>query len=118
MALALARQVASDFPDGAWFVELAGVTEPAHVPSAIAQTLSVIARPGEVAAEAVERFLGPKRALLVLDNFEHLLLVRRQVSTLLSRAPRLTSRGHRRAALRVQAGAALYGGTAAGAGPG
>jgi predicted ATPase/DNA-binding SARP family transcriptional activator len=102
LALHVAHQVESEFPDGAWFVELAPAADPGHVPSAIAKTLSLRPLPGEPTDQAVMRFLGPKRALVVLDNFEHLLGAASLVSELLSSARRLVVLTTSREALRLR----------------
>jgi predicted ATPase/class 3 adenylate cyclase len=63
LAVELARRVVDRFPDGAWVVELASVEEPAHVETAVAATLGV--------RDTLETYLETKRALLILDNCEH-----------------------------------------------
>src|SRR6266508_5471667 len=41
LALAVAAEVADDFPDGVWFVALASVRDPTLIAATIAQTLEV-----------------------------------------------------------------------------
>lgn len=71
LAVAGARIGAGDHPDGVWFVPLAAETDPARVAVAVADAIGV---PGDV--ETADRLLaarlGGRRALLVLDNCEHL----------------------------------------------
>jgi DNA-binding SARP family transcriptional activator len=74
LALEVARELEPELPEGAWLVSLAATAESEHVPSAIARALGVTPLHGETPGQAVERFLAPKRGLLVLDNFEHLLI--------------------------------------------
>lgn len=69
LALSAARDLQSDFPDGAWFVELAPVSEGSHVAHALAQALRVDA--GD--AQQIAGQLRDRRMLLVLDNCEHVL---------------------------------------------
>ena len=77
-------------PDGSWFVELAGVTEPDRVAAAIAGALRLGEQPGRDLGEIVVDRLADKRALLVLDNCEHLLDGAADVvARLLRTAPRL-----------------------------
>ncbi len=71
LAGAVTRSVAGHFADGAWLVELAAVTDPARVPSAVAAALGVRERPGVAAADSLVRFLVRQQVLLVLDNCEH-----------------------------------------------
>jgi predicted ATPase/DNA-binding CsgD family transcriptional regulator len=72
----LALQAADDarawFADGVWVVELADLTDPALVAQAAAAALGVREAPGQAAADALRQFLRDRRALLVLDNCEHL----------------------------------------------
>ena len=89
LARAVARQVAHDFRDGAWMVELAAVSDPAALPGAVALALGVNL-PGRTDAcvELAERLRG--RELLVLDNCEHLVdAVAALVSQLLDAVPHL-----------------------------
>jgi predicted ATPase/class 3 adenylate cyclase len=73
----LALQVAADllphFADGAWFCELAPATDDDALTQVIAATLRVAPRPGGTLESAIVDFLRAKRALVVLDNCEHLL---------------------------------------------
>ena len=73
----LALAAAPALADGACFVPLAPVAEPALVPAALAQALGLRAAPSQPLLAAIEAFLRDRRLLLVLDNFEHLLDARR-----------------------------------------
>ncbi len=72
----LALQVASDivdgFPHGAWLVEFAGVTDPSHVPSAVAGALNLRDEFGRASFATLTAALAERTLLLVLDNCEHL----------------------------------------------
>jgi predicted ATPase/DNA-binding SARP family transcriptional activator/Tfp pilus assembly protein PilF len=103
LALDVARQLEPQYPDGAWLVLLAPIAEGEHVPSAIAQALDVTPVRGESPVAAVESFLGPKRGILVLDNFEHLLEAAPLVSDLLAGCPGLRVLATSREALQLQA---------------
>ena len=59
------------------FVDLAPLPEPTLVPSAIARGLGAPQAEDENAIKALGKYLGQQRMLVVLDNFEHLLPVRR-----------------------------------------
>ncbi len=72
LALQLAAEPGAAFPDGVWFVELALIDDPAEVGRVVAAALGVREIPGEPLIERLVAFLGPRRALLVLDNCEHL----------------------------------------------
>ena len=72
LALQVAGEVAGDYAEGVWLVELAALADPGLVAS---QVLSVLGAPemrGEPAAHSLARHLGTSRVLLVLDNCEHL----------------------------------------------
>jgi predicted ATPase/DNA-binding SARP family transcriptional activator len=73
----LAHQVATEllaqFRDRAWWCDLAGVTDPAHVTWAIATVLGLARREDTTALDSVTTALRGQQALLVLDNCEHVL---------------------------------------------
>jgi predicted ATPase len=73
LALQLAAQVASDFPEGVWVIELGPVGDPAAVPDAVATVLGITPRAGMTVAESVAAALDGRQRLLVLDNCEHVL---------------------------------------------
>ncbi len=69
LALQLAHEMASDCPDGVWFVELAALSDPRLVPPAIGEALDVDPV-GDDYVEPLLEHLAGRRLLLVLDNFE------------------------------------------------
>jgi predicted ATPase/DNA-binding NarL/FixJ family response regulator len=71
LRLASARQ-AEGYPEGIWFVELAMVTDPCLVSQAVSDAIGIRERVEELALDAIARTLRGRRALLVLDNCEHL----------------------------------------------
>jgi predicted ATPase/DNA-binding winged helix-turn-helix (wHTH) protein len=73
LAQAAAAARIADLPGGAWWVELASLTEPALVPNAVALALGVGLGGAGDATAAVIAGLPSQPALLVLDNAEHLL---------------------------------------------
>ncbi len=72
LTLQAAASLLESFPDGAWLVELAPLTDPARLPSAAAAVLDVHETPGRPASVALRDYLRTKRLLLILDNCEHL----------------------------------------------
>ena len=88
------------FPDGAWFVPLAPIDDPALVADTIAQIFGVRETTGEVAALLLE-FLRSKRLLLVLDNFEQITTATPLITELLTKAPQLKVIVTSRAVLHV-----------------
>jgi predicted ATPase len=107
LALELAAAARDDYPDRAWLVELAPLSDPALVPEALAASLGV-REPGLSAAEAVQRHLATKRALIVLDNCEHLVTACASLATALLRyCPDVTILATSREALGID-GEARY----------
>ncbi len=88
MALAAATQQASRFADGICFVELAAVGAADLLLVALAQSLGLDTVSSDLPAQ-VAAYLQPRRMLLVLDNFEHLLAGAETVAHLLHRAPQI-----------------------------
>jgi predicted ATPase/DNA-binding CsgD family transcriptional regulator len=72
LALAVAADLAGDFEDGVWFVDLVPVTDPAMVGFAVAAALGLGEQQGRSIDDSVLAALADRRALLVLDNCEHL----------------------------------------------
>ena len=73
LALQIAAEVLGDLPDGAWWCELAPITDPDAVWQTLATSLQVQPPPGRGLDESVLDYLATKQLLLVLDNCEHLL---------------------------------------------
>jgi predicted ATPase/DNA-binding SARP family transcriptional activator len=84
LAIESARLYAERSPHDGLFVELAAIRRPDLVAHAIAAALGVQQRSGQTALEAVAMALERSEALLVLDNFEHVLDATSVVSTLLA----------------------------------
>ncbi|HEX8751891.1 MAG TPA: BTAD domain-containing putative transcriptional regulator [Solirubrobacterales bacterium] len=80
LALAAAEALADDFPDGAHFVDLAALRDPAAVAPAIAHAVEL-----DPEVDLAPQ-LRDRHALLVLDNFEQVLDAAPQVGALLSGA--------------------------------
>ena len=65
------------FPDGVWWVELAPLADERWSAPTVAEALGVRPLPGMTELQAAGAYLASRRALLVLDNCEHLLGLRR-----------------------------------------
>ena len=72
LAIEAARDAAGEFRDGAWFVPLAGVTDPARIPDAVAAALALRDPESASARRMVTAWLASRNALLLVDNCEHL----------------------------------------------
>jgi predicted ATPase len=91
LALELAHEADSFYPDGSLFVELASVGQNREVAPTVAAALDVGALPGRSAVEGIADFLAPRTLLLVLDNCEHVLpATAALVDSLMRAAPDLT----------------------------
>ena len=102
VAVEVARSLLPRFPDGAWLVELGTLGDGHLVPAAIAATLGVADLPAQPILEAVIEYLSQRRALLVLDNCEHLVdAAAAVVETLAQRCAHLGLLTTSRAALRI-----------------
>jgi predicted ATPase/tetratricopeptide (TPR) repeat protein len=73
LALRLLGLMAAEFPDGAWFIELADLRQPDLIVSRVAAELGVSEEPGRPLPETLADVLRRRRLLLALDNCEHLL---------------------------------------------
>jgi predicted ATPase/DNA-binding CsgD family transcriptional regulator len=72
LALAVAERLVRRYPDGAWLVELAPVSDPDLVPQEVAAALDLREAPGRPLTATLAAYLRTRRMLLVLDNCEHL----------------------------------------------
>jgi predicted ATPase/class 3 adenylate cyclase len=73
LAIEFARSLESSFPEGAWFVDLSALERGSEVWPAIAETLLIPLLPGvEWRIQVLER-LYDARAILLMDNCEHVL---------------------------------------------
>jgi predicted ATPase/DNA-binding CsgD family transcriptional regulator len=73
LALRVVSTVSDRFADGVWYVDLVPVTDTAMIAPAIARALGLGEQSGGSAADDVLNWLADRKALLVLDNCEHLL---------------------------------------------
>jgi predicted ATPase/DNA-binding SARP family transcriptional activator len=90
LALQLARETVARFPDGTWLVELASRRDPDAVPRAVAEALAVDDAPLPGLVDQLAGRLHGRRALLLLDNCEHLVdACASMVQELLQRCPEL-----------------------------
>jgi non-specific serine/threonine protein kinase len=101
LALELAQAALPSFPDGVWLVALAPIRDRALVAGAIVQALDGPEIAERTPWERLVQQLRPRRLLLVLDNFEHLLPAAPLVADLLAACPHLRVLVTSRAALRL-----------------
>ena len=102
LALAAAAESLAAFPQGAWFIDLSSLADPALVLPTIAATLGVHEGGLQSLQEACVTFLASRRLLLVLDNYEHLLAAALVVSDLLRAGSEVAILVTSRSALRLR----------------
>jgi len=79
-----AAALADGFDDGAQLVELASLTDPALVPTSVAEALGVPERDATDPMSSVVRALADRELLIVLDNCEHVLASAAGVAVMLA----------------------------------
>lgn len=90
LALKVGEELLSSYPDGVYFIELASVTNPGHIPNALAQALQLLPGNEKTIDAALTDYLRDKHLLLILDNCEHLLVAcARLAENLLRASPNL-----------------------------
>jgi predicted ATPase len=100
LAAAVADRLGPGFGDGVRFIGLAPVASAGLVPAAIASGLGLSTSGGRLLADVVS-YLGPRRILLLLDNFEQVTGAAPLVADLLGAAPGLVVLVTSRAVLRL-----------------
>ena len=73
LAIQVAADVATEFADGVWYVDLASITDPDVVPVTVARVLGLPDQPGQPTMDVLRRFIRDRHMLILLDNCEHLL---------------------------------------------
>jgi predicted ATPase len=93
----------AEFDDGVFFVDLAPVSDPGAVVSALASALPVVALGDQSMLDTIQDWIADRRVLLVLDNCEHLVAeVGVLVEQLIGRCWNLQILATSREALRVR----------------
>ena len=73
LALRLAETMLPTFPEGVWFVDLAPLVDPERVPDTLAAAVGATVSADKPVMDVIIERLGAGRALILLDNCEHLL---------------------------------------------
>jgi predicted ATPase len=104
LALEVAREVSDAFPGGVYFVPLAAVKDPGLLAFTIVRTLGIRETANQGAAETLREYLQNSLrapALMLVDNFEHMVEAATTLAGLLAVTPHLKLLVTSRAALRV-----------------
>ena len=90
LSIQVARELLSQYPNGAWLVELAPIVDPALVTQTVCAALDVTPQGNTPALNVLTDYLKQKKLLLVVDNCEHLIDACAQLcETLLHACPEL-----------------------------
>jgi predicted ATPase/class 3 adenylate cyclase len=73
LAVQVATQMAGEFDNGVWWVDLAPITDPDLLPAVVARAFGLPDQPGLSTMDTLRWFLRERQMLVVLDNCEHLL---------------------------------------------
>jgi predicted ATPase len=102
LSLQVAADVMDSYGDGVWFVDLAPISDPSLVTSAVAQVLNVREEPGKSLGQTLCEHVKDRELLLVLDNCEHLIAACASVvDALLGSAPKARIRATSREGLHI-----------------
>lgn len=101
LAIEVAGGLLDVFNDGVHFVSLAAITEPEMVAPAIAQALGVNELASRSLTDSLEERLAHKNLLLVLDNFEQVVLAAPGLARLFVASPILKLLATSRVRLRI-----------------
>jgi predicted ATPase/DNA-binding CsgD family transcriptional regulator len=101
LALRVAADILQDFRDGISFIDLAPIFDPELVDNSIARILGVRESSGQPLLENLKKYLRDKQLLLILDNFEQVIMAAPLVSDLLTAAPALKVLVTSREGLRI-----------------
>lgn len=102
LALQIALELLDSFADGVFFISLAPLGDASQVITTVAHTLGLQESGGAPSLGSLQDYVGEKRLLLILDNFEHLLAAAPALPELLSACPNLKILVTSRAVLRLR----------------
>src|SRR5262249_17996861 len=102
LALEVARELQTTFPNGVWFVDLAPLRDPALMLPTLARALGVHECGRQSLMATLQAHLKERQLLLVLDNFEQVLAAAPRVAELLTACPDLKVRVTSRTRLRLR----------------
>jgi predicted ATPase/DNA-binding winged helix-turn-helix (wHTH) protein len=102
VAISVAHALIDGFQDAVVFIDLAALTDPQLVPTAVASALGLMVQTHDPLASLLA-FIGDKEILLVLDNCEHVIgVVAALAERVVSDAPQAHILATSREALRVE----------------
>lgn len=88
LAIQAAVELVDEFPGGTWLIELGAITDPEYIDATAADALRVAQPPGRTIRESLVEHLAERRAMLIVDNCEHLIAAAAEfVAEMMSGAP-------------------------------
>ena len=102
LAVEVAAGLVERFADGVFLVDLSPIRDASLVISAIARPVGVGEAGRRPLFDTLRRYLRERELLLILDNFEHVLVAAVQISELLATCPDIKVLATSRAPLRVR----------------
>ena len=109
LSLQVGQKLLNHYPDGAWFIRLDSLADPALAPQTVASVFDIREGPDRPVIEILMKVLHKKTTLLILDNCEHLLDACAQlITTLLSNCPNIRIFATSREILNVEGEATYY----------
>lgn len=102
LAIEVATRCETAFRDGAWFVDLSGVRDPALVAPTVAHALGIREAAGALPVASLKSYLASMQALILLDSFENVTAAAPLVLDLLASAPAVHFFITSRSVLRVR----------------
>jgi predicted ATPase/DNA-binding CsgD family transcriptional regulator/tetratricopeptide (TPR) repeat protein len=101
LAIRIATTLQDDFIDGIYFVSLASINDPLLVIPTIVQTLGIQENENQSSLDTLKKALQEKHMLLLLDNFEQVIMAAPHLPDLLSACPHMILLVTSRTILRV-----------------
>lgn len=102
LALNLASELQNEFAQGVYFVSLAPISDPTLVIPTLTRALGLVESPGRLLFDTLKDFLQDRQTLLLLDNFEQIILAAPLLTELLFTADQLKLLVTSREALRLR----------------
>lgn len=103
IAVAVAAQIGSEFPDGARFADLSPIREPQRVLPTIARSLGLTDKGTQPVAEQLVGHLANRTMLIVVDNVEQVVSAAPDIAGLLASCPGVAILATSRVPLRLSA---------------
>ncbi|GAB4477866.1 MAG: BTAD domain-containing putative transcriptional regulator [Anaerolineales bacterium] len=89
LAIQVAKQNSSLFLNGVWYVPLVAVNSPDGIVTSIVESLGISIEGHQNIQDQLFNYIKNRRALLILDNFEHLMEGVQIIDEILRRAPQI-----------------------------